>query len=54
MQVGSARGTLDLSPILPVHILKTLPGIVGVQFRQERPDALHIYVQADHELISKR
>jgi len=50
VQVDSARGTLDLSPILPVHILKTLPGIVGVQFRQERPDALHIYVQADHEL----
>lgn len=50
VQVGSARGTLDLSPILPVHILKTLPGIVGVQFHQERPDALHIYVQADHEL----
>ncbi|RZT77488.1 phenylacetate-coenzyme A ligase PaaK-like adenylate-forming protein [Micromonospora violae] len=50
VQVGSASGILDLSPILPVHILKTLPGIVGVQFRQERPDALHINVQADHEL----
>ncbi|MFC4016567.1 phenylacetate--CoA ligase family protein [Micromonospora sp. GCM10011542] len=50
VQVASAHGTLDLSPILPVHILKTHPGIVGVQFRQERPDALHIYLQADHEL----
>ncbi|MGW3602132.1 hypothetical protein [Micromonospora sp. NPDC005161] len=50
VQVASAHGTLDLSPILPVHILKTYPGIVGVQFRQERPDTLHIYVQADHEL----
>ncbi|MEU4714749.1 hypothetical protein AB0F73_13970 [Micromonospora purpureochromogenes] len=50
VQVAAAQRILDLSPILPVHILKTYPGIVGVQFRQERPDALHIYVQADHEL----
>lgn len=50
VQVASAQGILDLSPILPVHILKNHPGIVGVQFRQERSDALHIYVQADHEL----
>ncbi|RKN16029.1 phenylacetate--CoA ligase family protein [Micromonospora musae] len=50
VQVASAQGILDLSPILPVHILKSYPGIVGVQFRQERPDALHIYVEADHEL----
>ncbi len=44
------RGILDLSAILPVHILKSYPGIIGVQFRQDRPDALRIYLEADHEL----
>ncbi|MCZ7419886.1 MULTISPECIES: hypothetical protein [unclassified Micromonospora] len=50
VRVAAAQGILDLSPILPVHILKTYPGIVGVQFRQKRPDDLHIHVQADVEL----
>ncbi|MDH6461656.1 phenylacetate-coenzyme A ligase PaaK-like adenylate-forming protein [Micromonospora sp. A200] len=50
VQVGSAQGILDLSAILPVHILKSYPGIVGVQFRQERPDALRIHVEADRPL----
>ncbi|WLS45145.1 hypothetical protein Q3V37_27895 [Micromonospora profundi] len=50
VQVGSTRGPLDLSAILPVHILKSYPGIVGVQFRQVRPDALHVHVEADRQL----
>ncbi|WP_328849726.1 hypothetical protein [Micromonospora zamorensis] len=50
VRVGSARGTLDLSAILPVHILKSYPGIVGVQFQQLRPDALRIHVEADRPL----
>ncbi|TDB77802.1 hypothetical protein [Micromonospora sp. KC723] len=50
VRVASARGVLDLSAILPVHILKSYPGIVGVQFRQVRPDDLRIHVEADHQL----
>ncbi|MGC4794314.1 phenylacetate--CoA ligase family protein [Micromonospora saelicesensis] len=50
VRVGSARGLLDLSAILPVHILKSYPGIIGVQFRQVRPDALRIHVEADRPL----
>ena len=50
VRVGSTRGSLDLSAILPVHILKSYPGIVGVQFQQLRPDALRIHVEADRPL----
>ncbi|MEU5564179.1 phenylacetate--CoA ligase family protein [Micromonospora musae] len=50
VRVASTRGTLELSAILPVHILKSYPGIVGVQFRQVRPDALLIQVEADRRL----
>ncbi|MEH0936273.1 hypothetical protein [Micromonospora psammae] len=50
VRVGSSQGILDLSAILPVHILKSYPGIIGVQFRQERPDALRIHVEADRPL----
>ncbi|WBB81592.1 hypothetical protein O7606_09625 [Micromonospora sp. WMMD882] len=50
VRVNSARGVLDLSAILPVHILKSYPGIVGVQFRQDRPNALRIQVEADRPL----
>ncbi|MEU8300249.1 hypothetical protein AB0C04_23585 [Micromonospora sp. NPDC048909] len=50
VSVGSARGVLDLSAILPVHILKSYPGIVGVQFRQVRPDVLQIHVEANRRL----
>ncbi|TDB79766.1 phenylacetate--CoA ligase family protein [Micromonospora sp. KC721] len=50
VRVVSARGVLDLSAILPVHILKSYPGIVGVQFHQVRPDELRIHLEADHRL----
>ncbi|WP_148709958.1 hypothetical protein [Micromonospora sp. M71_S20] len=50
VQVAAARGVLDLSAILPVHILKSYPDIVGVQFRQVSPEDLRIYVEATRQL----
>lgn len=50
VRVSSDSGILDLSAILPVHILKSYPGIIGVQFRQEQPGLLRIHLQADRAL----
>jgi phenylacetate-coenzyme A ligase PaaK-like adenylate-forming protein len=50
VQVATSSGILDLSALLPIAILKSYPGVVGVQFKQERSDALRIYVQADRTL----
>lgn len=47
VRVDSTRGVLELSAVLPVAILKARPGVVGVQFRQVRPDRLTIFVQCD-------
>ena len=41
---------LTFSAILPVHILKTIPGVSSVQYRQERPDLLRIYLTASSRL----
>lgn len=50
VRIGSTNGVLTLSAIMPVHILKSYRGIIGVQFRQVRPDALEIRLQGDREL----
>ncbi|WP_341720194.1 hypothetical protein QQG74_10995 [Micromonospora sp. FIMYZ51] len=50
VRVAAASGVLDLSAILPVHILKSYPGIIGVQFQQLRRDELRILVEADRDL----
>jgi phenylacetate-coenzyme A ligase PaaK-like adenylate-forming protein len=42
---------LELSAILPVHILKSQQGVTAVQFRQEGPGTLRIYLSADRELV---
>lgn len=41
---------LDLSPILPVHILKQEPGITAVQFRQEGPTSVRVFLSANRDL----
>lgn len=41
---------LELSPILPVHILKGEPGIHAVQFRQDTPNRLRIFLAGNGEL----
>lgn len=43
-------GHLELSAILPVHILKTLPGVMSVQYRQEESGQLKVFLTASCEL----
>lgn len=51
VQLSTTSGTvLDLSAILPVHILKSYPGIYGVQFQQVRADDLRVHLAADRSL----
>lgn len=38
-------GRVELSAILPVHILKSHPGVIGVQFEQIDADHLRIHVE---------
>lgn len=45
----AAGHRLELSAILPVHVLKSFPGILSIQFRQ-RDDLLEVFVQADRPL----
>jgi phenylacetate-CoA ligase len=49
--VGAADDTsLELSAIYPVHILKSIKSIFAVQFRQESPETLTIFLSANHSL----
>lgn len=49
--VGTSRNeALELSAILPVHILKSISGIIAVQMRQENERKLRVFLTADHEL----
>lgn len=41
---------LELSAILPVHLLKGEPGITAVQFRQEGPSNVRVFLSADRHL----
>lgn len=51
VRVGTVDGGgLELSAILPVHVLKSEPGIVSVQFAQHRGDRLRIFLHADRPL----
>lgn len=50
----SGGGSLELSAILPVHILKSLPTITSVQFKQVSESELIIYLQALEPLDSDR
>lgn len=43
-------GHLELSAILPIHILKSIPGIMSVQYRQNAIDQLQIFITASREL----
>lgn len=43
-------GQLELSAILPVHILKTLPGVMAVQYRQKETGQLEVFLTASVEL----
>jgi phenylacetate-CoA ligase len=44
------RGALELSAHFPVHLLRDGLGITSIQFRQDAPDRLSIFLQADHQL----
>ena len=50
VRVADGHGILDLSAILPIHILKSYDGVVGVQFEQVRPNHLHIHVETDRPI----
>lgn len=41
---------LDLSPIYPVHILKSMAGVRTVQYRQESPAAIVVFVSGAPDL----
>ncbi|MDQ0689856.1 hypothetical protein [Arthrobacter sp. W4I7] len=41
---------LELSAVLPVHLLKSEPGVSSVQLRQEAPGVLRIFLSADRPL----
>lgn len=43
-------GQLELSPILPIHILKGVSGVAAVQYRQEGAGRLRIFLAADRPL----
>lgn len=51
VQVRAIDGSvLELSAILPIHALKSEPGILAVQFRQEPNGTLRVFVTADGPL----
>lgn len=45
--VSTSGGPIELSAILPVHILKSHQGVIGVQFEQMDAGRLRIHVETD-------